>query len=486
MRMPRLAVAVAAAAAMASQALATVTVTASRADTLYTTDTQFDCGKLARSMDADLPYNVVRIRAEDDTGQATSFQWKLPKPDVGFLLPDDPEIESSSGGAFAVRGFCAEFGSGCVLTKASIRTYQRPTILWAAPTCESIPDDTRRPFDGDTVRIRVTAKSGKRRLGKGTTDVSYGMLGTPTLFASVSADASDDGLGKMEVVTGVNPVFSVLLDPAIAASTPSPIKEWFIDNGEGGSVRTDRCSFTGSAIPTGAQACAQIQYQSGGRFVARTEVRLEDDSAYCDKLRVRVGQCRGTARVNIRRDPKKRTYASGDVVDFAVEFHNTSPRHGCTFGFESLRCDATFTLGKLEEKGSTTFVLPRCKEDTSLLCGTDADCVVLGVDRGPCLVASHCSETTEQQCSSDIDCRTAACPACRPHESCIRVLALSPELARAGIPPGASVTLFEDTVPLQSVLPGKAKIAETWTVDTVNLASFSGKVAYKIRGNPPQ
>lgn len=141
----------------ASEAGARVTLTASRPDALYATDTEIECGELARLTDAELSSNVVRIRAEDDTG--------------------------------------------CRLDKETIGSYRHSSILWIAPTCDALPSNTSRQFGGDTVKVRVKADGQRGRVAKATLDVGYDRLGTPILTVSDTRLQPDDGLDSKLVET---------------------------------------------------------------------------------------------------------------------------------------------------------------------------------------------------------------------------------------------------------------------------------------------
>lgn len=458
----------------AGTASATVTLTASRTDTLFTTETQFDCGELASRTDEELPYNVVRLRAEDDTGQATSFRWKLPKPNVGFLMPDDPEIDSSAGGAFAVQGFCAEVGSGCVLTKDTVKSYRRPTILWAAPTCETgLPKTTRTQFSGDTVTIRVKADGQRGRGSKTTIDVGYGRLGTPVLWVTDTSHQPDNGIGKDHILTTLLPTFSVTLEPSIVP--PAPIRDYLFDNGNGQQVAATACTADGAA--PGAPACTVIPHESLGPFTPNVEVRLEDDSAYCDNARTRVATCQVNTKLEVTRSPRKQTYRSGEQGEVTVTLHNRAPAgNGCTFVFHRLSCETEAKRGDFTARGSHTFEPARCEGDRFVFCETDEECG----ERGPCLSESHCSETTEQPCTTDAECSPRQCAACGSGETCIRVI----HVPRV-ISPGQSVEMLHEVVELRSVLPGKTSVAETWSIqEAFGRGDDAAAYRYKIRGQP--
>jgi hypothetical protein len=468
---------------IAGPAMAQVTLTASKADVLFSSDDQHECGALARLADPDLPSHVVRLRVDDPSGTADTFRWSLPKPNVGFFLQDNPDLVSSVAGAFAIQGFCSDFGTACLLTKEALRAYNRPTVLWAGPTCASLPSNTRTQFGGDTVRVRVKVKGGGRSLGKASTTFTYGALGSPVLFVENQGGDMEDGIGKKEVNTGVGlPLFAAVVDPGLLADLPSPPEQYVFENGEGDREATDMCPFPNA--PEGSQACTRLQYESAGRFVATLSVNLEDGAAICDKVRTKIGTCIGRPKLKVIRKPSPDRYKSGDVADVTVRMINASPKeNGCRFIFTAdiLSCMADFKLGTLEESRSTNFQLPNCKED-GLVCENDFQCGA----NGPCLTESHCSETTTQLCTADNDCSLSLCPTCQPDERCDRILDVGLDLLFRGLNPGESVDLLQETVELKNILKGTAKIRETWTGNTFNAGSASDSIRYRIKGVPLQ
>jgi len=460
---------------IASDATATVTLTASRSDVLYSTDVEnVKCGELAALADADLPYNIVRIRAEDDTGQATSFRWKLPKPNVGYFLRDDPTI-GSTGGAFLVQAFCAEVGSRCFLDEATIDSYRRPTILWAAPTCDVLPKKTNQQFDGDDVKIRVKADGLRGRGSKASMTVGYGRLGTPVLTVENTKLEPDDGLGKKEIATFLITTFGVSLPPAIAP--PVPIESYTFDNGESESATVTDCRFSG-ATPD-APACVALEYGSIGPFRPTVEVTLEDGSAYCDAATTRVVTCQPKTKLEVKRSPNRATYpsADGELEEVTVTLRNLAPRNtGCDFRFERLTCETAITKKSLSESDSIQFEPARCENAPLLFCVNDFDC---GID-GPCVNRSHCSETTDRLCTADTDCSQTACPFCEPDETCTRVIQV-PSI----ILPGQSAQILSESLDVSSVIPGKVKVEETWSItERFGRGDATTTDRFKIRGDP--
>jgi hypothetical protein len=459
--------------ALAGTAAATVTATASRTDALYTSDDKFDCGKLARSVDDDLPYNVIRIRAEDDTGQATSYSWKLPKPNVGYLLRDDPEFDSSAGGSFAIQGFCADVGNGCILTKESIGTYHLPSILYAGPKCDALPKNTGTQFGGDTVRIRVKADGQRGKAAKAAVDAGYGRLGTPVLWLSDLSGDPGNGIGRDVLPVGVDPTFSVTLEPGIMP--PSPIKEAYFDNGGGRKGTATGCVLGGAA--PGALACTVLEYQTPARFTPFVEVRLEDDSAYCDNATCRVVKCQPRTSLVADRSPRRHTYRSGDGTpeQLTLTLRNLASRHdGCPFILRELSCNMEAKLGSFDEQENVTFQPARCEGNDAIFCTNDLDCG----SAAPCLNKSHCSTTTDQLCTADIECSTRQCPLCEDGEKCIRVIKVPPTIY-----PGESAVLIDETVDITSRLRGAAKITETWSAtERFDRGNASTTERFKIRG----
>lgn len=453
-----------------------MTLTASRTDALYTIDEDdLDCVMLAQTMDADLPYNVIRIRAEDDTGQATSFRWKLPRPDVGFLLRDDPTLDSA-GGAFAVQGFCGEVGSGCILTKETIDSYHLPSILYAGPTCETgLPRNTQKQFSGEAVRIRVKAEGQRGKASKGTVDVGYGRLGTPVLWVSNGRGEPASGIGTQQIATFLDPTFSVTLEPTIMP--PASIQTYHFDNGGGDDDDSNFCGLDGAAL--GAPACTRLEYESAGTYKPRVEVQLVDGSAYCDNATVRVITCRPRTKLDVDRSPRRRAYRSGDgePEEITVTLRNQASRSdGCPFILDRLTCRTEARRKTFNENTRITFVPARCEGNTAIFCDNDFDCG----GSGPCINASHCSTTTSQRCTADRECEPPRCPTCESGEECTRVIRVPRTIF-----PGESVELLNELVDLRSVVSGPVKITETWAVtERFDRGNDSTTDHYKIR--PPR
>lgn len=453
----------------------------------YSSDSNHDCSALHALAGDALPYNVVRLRAE--AAGADTWTWSLPKPQVGFLLADDDlgPLETTS----AIRGFCAEFGNACLLTAQTLKFYNKPTILYAAPTCDVQPKSTRQPFDGGSVTIKVAVKSGGRKLGKASTQVRWGSLqaASVTLYTNYPTAApgvrvAEDGLGVDSVEGGAITDFSAVATPIGLPGLPPVTRFAFQFAGSSASVPTcdDDPTFQ----------CVSLETTTPGTFLATVQASLEDGSALCDGLNVHVGTCPRKAQVQIIRVPSKRTYRSGDVARLRVRFANLSPnRPGCGLllkGANVLNCAATFKIGKTEETKSHQWDLRHCSITTSQPCDTDADCGCISEAncRCPtcepnetCLAESHCSETFTQRCDEDADCKreTNACPTCKDNETCVHVLAVT----QLDVQPGQAVDLVDETVTLQNEIGSPVAITETWTANAFPTTSADAKIKYRIK-----
>ena len=142
-----------------------------------------------------------------DVPPGTKVKWSFPEPAVGTLAADEalgPD-DTTSG----IVGFCAEFGNECILTKQKLAFYNKPTILWLGPTCDTLPEKTSRAFAGGSVKFRVKLPG----LGKARTTVGYGHTGSTTLFMLDLKEQFQDGIGKPDGVLG-------FFNPGAAAATP--------------------------------------------------------------------------------------------------------------------------------------------------------------------------------------------------------------------------------------------------------------------------
>jgi hypothetical protein len=453
-----------------------------RPSLLYSADSDQDCSALNQLQGDALPYNVVRLRAVAPP-EADGFQWSLPKPQFGFLLADQdlgPEETTA-----AVRGFCAEFGNACLLTQKALKFYNQPTVLYAAPTCDALPKDTRAPFAGRSVQIKVTVKAGKKKLGKGVSSVRFGSpeVASVTLYTIKPDDDGNlkafDGHGQDSVEGFAITSFNAVETPADLPGLPAIASFDFEFAGNRDSEPI--CPDDPVAI------CSQLQTNSPGTFLSTVAVRLDDGSALCDALNINVGSCPRKAQVQIIRVPSKRTYTSGDAARLRVRFANLSPnRPGCSLALEGanvLTCSATFKLGKKsgEEAKSDQWDLQHCSATTSQPCTTTADCQCLACqDNEVCLTQSHCSETFTQLCAlhGDADCEKPLCPTCKDNERCIRVLEVPQILVR----PGQAVDLVDEVVTLKNEIRDPVTVKETWTANAFPGTSASAGIKYRIKG----
>jgi hypothetical protein len=446
---------------------------------LYSADTNFNCSDLhalAMSDPATLPYNVVRLTAQ--AVGADTYTWSLPKPQVGFLLADDdlgPQETTA-----AIRGFCSEFGNACLLTKKSLKTYNKPTVLYAAPTCDVLPKDTSKPFAGGSVMIKVAAKAANKKLGKASTEVRWGAqdptAGTVTLWVNypgnpipaVRTAANGDHVESVQgfALTDFNAVPTPLGLPGLPAITSFQ----FSFGGSGSSEP--------SCPDDETRVCTELEAPTAGKLFSTVVARLADGSALCDALNVQVGVCPRKAQVQIIRVPSKRTYKSGDLVRLRVRFANLSVnRPGCGLllsGANVLGCSATFKLGKTQETKSDQWDLQHCSTSADVTCQTDADCAPLGET---CLNYSHCSQTLARPCSSDSECGQDVCPTCKEDETCIHVL----EIPAIDVEPGQAVDLVDETVTLKNEIGSPVGISETWTANAFPGTSASAGIKYQIK-----
>jgi hypothetical protein len=460
----------------AARGLAQVTVELDppRPSLLYSADQTQDCSDLHALEGDQLPYHVVRLRAVAPP-DATRFQWSLPKPNVGFLLADQ-DLQGSETSA-AVRGFCCEFGNACILTAKALAVYDQPTILYAAPTCDVLPSDTRRQFGGGSVRVKVTAKAGKRRVGRATATIEYGR---PAVAGVTLHAEGQDGLGKPSTEGFVFTDFNAIEAPADLPGMPA-IETFdfaFGDDRESADTCPDDPQ----------QPCVTLTTELGGKYLATVKTRLADGSALCDNMNVHVGTCPRSGTLRVIRDPARVQYASGDTVGVRVTFTNTSPRRPvCDLvlqGADVLTCEATFRLGDTEETKRTTWALQHCSATASQPCTTDADCspeACAACEAGEvCLTQSHCSETLSQLCTADSDCapREDACPLCAADERCVRVLSVP----RIGIPAGDTVEIVNESILVENALAQPVPVSETWTIHAIPSTTDETSFRYRING----
>jgi hypothetical protein len=459
----------------ASPAHALVTLAASRAEVLYTADDNPDCSALHAITDgALLPLNAVRLTVLVDgqlPPEGTKIKWSFPDPAVGILAADEDlgPTDSSAG----IVGFCAEFGNECTLTKEKLAFYNKPTILWLGPTCDTLPTKTERAFPGGTVRFRVKIP----RQGKARATVGYGHSGSATLLMTGSRGQLEDGIGKPEgVFDGFKPGVSAQVDWA----GPPALESLKFDSGAGDNIR----------VPAPCSGiCGAVEYPAPGRYVATLTAKLTDGSALCDRLVYRVGRCEGIPKLEIITTPKRQTYRSGQTVRLRVRMHNDSPaENGCAFSLEGkvLSCKADLKVGGIEDSHTGELEFQRCSTTDTQPCDRNSDCECTQTncpcpDCQPqefCLTYSHCSQSVEQQCGRDPDCAPPTCPQCREDEHCVDVAPIS----RAIVPVGQFIDLLDTNVDIKNVLPDTAQVHETWTGTTENAGSDSAEIRYRIRG----
>ena len=474
---------------------ARLTVTASRSETLYSQTAEPDCSDLSKLANADLPFHVVRLTVAGAVADGSiRYRWSEPSPAVGVFAADldlGPTDETR-----LIRSFCAELGNACVLTGEALALYDRPTILWIAPTCDVLPDDTARPYGGARVRFAVKAFSGKRRAGKGSVEVGYGRLASTTmLVADPPYDNFRDGRGKPDgEKIFIDPAFGATVDLQTQAQgqTLPAVTQYNFDPGDGGKVvDLPPCE----DFPTaGLAACAVSPlYTSGGKHVASLQTDLEDGSALCDKLTVNVrvaplsvelevSTTPSTAAAFIPGDPKR-----GSPL-LRVRAKNTSPSDigGILFTGKVLRCETQAKVSGTTLTKDTQIDLQHCNVTVSQACTDNSDCDPASCPtcqaNERCLTSDHCSgaQSFAVGCTNDRDCEPARCKICGSGETCVKVLPVS----RIFLAPGDSVDLIESNVNLANVLTTPAKIKETWTVHSFNAGDASDKLRYQIKPRP--
>ena len=464
--------------ALAGRAGAAVILTASRSELLYSTDAEPDCSALSKNLNA-LPFNVTRVTAVVDGAppEEVRYRWSFPQPAVGTLAADldlGPSQETP-----AIQALCAEFGNACTLTKDTLPLYNYSTILWLAPTCDILPPRTSRNFRGGTIRLRVVATAGRRRLGKARITIGYGRTASVTLYAN-----GKNGIGQPGgIPSDIRPSFGAVINQD-GETLPLPES---VEFDSGGGAVDDVVPAPCSADGVLADACTNnLLYDSAGRFLASVMAQYADGSALCDNVTVRVLACEGIPRLQVVPTPRRSVYRDGDTVNLQVRLHNASPRQGgCGFlltGSSVLTCDEQISVSGTTATKTTTFDLQHCSETTERSCTVDGHCQPPSCqDCGSgeiCLTASHCSSTITRPCDHDADCSKPACQDCEEDETCVHVLAI-PEI---DVPVGQTRVLFEKSVPLVNVFPDVARIGETWTVNTFNAGSDDAKLRYRIRG----
>ena len=163
------AVFVAAIVAWVAPAAAQITLTASNTNLLYSKDANPDCSALSKiTDDAQLPRNVARLRVAvpgGTEGRALRFAWSTKKSAKGTLAAD-LDIGAAGAEVPAIDAMCADFGNACVLTKDRLQFYNEPTILWVAPSCAVLPNDTKKAFKGGVSRVQLKVLEASARSGR--------------------------------------------------------------------------------------------------------------------------------------------------------------------------------------------------------------------------------------------------------------------------------------------------------------------------------
>ena len=478
----------------AAPAAAQIALTASNTNLLYSKDASPNCSELSKiTDDAQLPKNVARLRVAVPggiEGRALRFAWSMKKSAKGTLAAD-LDIGAAGAEVPAIDAMCADFGNACVLTKDRLQFYNEPTILWVAPSCAVLPNDTRKAFKGGVSRVQLKVLEGKRKIGKASVDLHWGMNGSVTIFVTDLDDQFKNGMPKP------NPV-QVFANPTFAydavAPVPLPPGTMTADFAGGGAA-------SGIACPSRFDDCFQIIFPSAGRFIVVLTLFFEDGSALCDNITVNVAACSGAGKIDIIPRPKKTLYDPAKPkqsdVDLTVRLTNTSkPKGGlpaCPFlmrGANILNCSSSLKLGTVNDTETTQFDLRHCSRTTDQPCDTDAECsqAVCGncVANETCLTKPHCSKNVQVPCLNDLDCakKSANCPTCEQDEDCVRVLEVNGG-REIFLTPGKSIDLFHQPVSLRNVTGTTAKIKDTWTANVlIPELSIDRSLQYKIRGHP--
>ncbi len=458
------------------QAAGRVTVTASRVELLNSGDGDTDCSALFPQDDAALPLNVTRLRATVDETAAgpVRFEWSLPAGAAGLLLADQNIPPDEQAGV--IRTVCAELGNACVLTAEQLKVYSQPSILYVAPSCDVLPEQGFKRYRGGRANVRVKAKAGSRRLGKGKVTVGYGRTASLTLTLDGKTGNGVRGGLPAQLLES----FVATVDPAGVALPP--LVRYLFDNGDGDSSTT---------ITSALQASASLTYSTSGKHVATAEATLGDGSALCDNLLANVQSAVNRIRVEVSRTPQRGNYLPGDPttgsVAVRVRVKNVSGDQGSSVLLEGenvLSCETVVRVGSTELMKTTQIDLQHCSTTVTQGCETDADCRPTQCSTCTvgevCLTSSYCASTLATTgvavgCAKDADCTRFD-----PTDRCVTVIPVSSVV----IPRGKAVDLIEASVPLANTLPGAAKVKETWTAQAKNAPEASTIQRYTIRSNP--
>ena len=449
---------------------ARIPVTPSRAELFFSTSQDADCSMLHKTVDAELPFNVVRLTASPNTSvpaDQLTFQWSLPNPAVGMLAADDdiPQDETTH----VIRSFCAEIGNQCILTKEQLAVYSKPTILWLAPVCEPVVGNKKK---GGSVKFNVKVKQGKKKIGKGSVSVGYGRTSSVTLLLDGKGDTPNG------VPTDIRAAFSASIDPA-GQTLPKGNRTFDFKSGQA----------SGDTVVTPADSASTVlTYDTPGKVTATVETRFADGSALCDGLLVNVLAAINRVNLEATATPKRSIYNPGDptrgTVDLRVRVRNTSSREDGSavlfIGAGVLTCETTVRVGAAVLTNSTQIDFQHCSVTTGQACESDTDCGgqnCPSCDPGEmCVTYSHCPNLATDTgdplgCTSDADCRGGPC---------IKVL----PLASLVLDIGDAADLVTATIPLANTLPSTAQVTETWTVNPKNAGPDSTTLRYRIQSNP--
>lgn len=474
----------------AARTWAAVSITVEpRTELLYSTSKDVDCTALHETDSANLPLNVVRLRALMDGApidtSTVRLQWSFKGEAVGLLAAD---LDLGPTGSLpTVTAMCAEFGNQCALSGSELGTYAEDTIFYVAPTCDDLTRNPARPFGGGTAKIRVKAFAGKRKLGKADATVGFGRNGSATVYV-YSGNGFVDGIGRPGgVTTGLLTTYAARVQqPSGVAKPPT---EYSV-SGDLGSVVLDQSC-------TGYDACERLQ-QSGERGIMLLTASFEDGSALCDNIEVVIGHCSADGRLEVIPSPRRTTYdpanASQSLVDLTVRLRNTSKAENglppCTFYLVGniAQCSSTIKVGEFTDTKTAAFSLPHCSATTTLSCATDAQCrPPLCATCQPdeeCLIAPYCSTTFTRTCTTDADCAPPACAECQANEICVHMLDF-PGGSEIFLEPGTSIDLVTGTAAMRNQFKSSAALTDTWTVNVeIPAMTFTKTLKYKIRSRP--
>ena len=460
---------------------AKLTVTASRTETLYAQNENQKCSELHALASENLPFHVVRLKVEGaPTDGSVRYRWS--EPPAGTFIAD-LDLGSSEETRL-IRSLVAELGNACNLTGESLNLYEEPTILWVAPTCDVLPNDTTRPFRGGRARFSVQAVQGTRRVGRGSVSVGYGRLASATMLISDPPGPFSrfrDGHGK----PGGEPIF---INPAYGGALDTkgqviPAVDGFEFKSSSGTVRDAPPCDHPNIVPTGLDACAIAPFfEDGGKQLTELQVSLADGSALCDKLTVNVRTTDNSISVDVSTTPPAGTFVPGDPLRgnprLRARVRNTGLGTVLLAG-NVLEVETEARVGGNTLTETTRIDLRHCSATVAQGCNSDADCQADSCatcqEGETCLASDHCSGSRliPIGCTTNRDCEPLG-------ETCVKVL----PLAALSIAPGESFDLIESNVPLANILTVPARIKETWTVSCVNAPDDTNVLRYKIKPRP--